>query len=75
MEERGMDTVFYIYNGETDNKMYLLTDWASASPMTIDAWVTVLHTGVPTNGSLQPICNYKPNNLKWNGCWQYVPYN
>ncbi len=39
MEERGLDTVFYVYDRQTDSETYLLTDWGSASPSKIETWV------------------------------------
>ena len=35
MEERGLDTIFYVYDGQTDIETYLLTNWSSASPARI----------------------------------------
>jgi hypothetical protein len=68
MEERGLDTVFHIYDGRTDSETYLLTNWGSASPAKIEAWVATLHAGVPkTAGTLSPPCNYNLDNLKWSG--------
>jgi hypothetical protein len=68
MEERGLDTVFYIYDGQTDSETYLLTDWGSASPAKIESWVATLRAGVPkTDGTLLPPCNYDLDNLKWSG--------
>jgi hypothetical protein len=31
-EEHGMDTVFRIYNSDTDTELYLLKDWGTATP-------------------------------------------
>jgi hypothetical protein len=70
MEERGLDTVFYVYDRQTDSETYLLTDWGSASPTKIEAWVATLRAGVPTgaaDGSLLPPCDYDLDNLKWSG--------
>jgi hypothetical protein len=68
MEERGLDTVFYIYDGLTDSKTYLLTNWGSARPAKIEAWVATLHAGVPkTDGTVYSPCDYNLDNLKWSG--------
>ena len=68
MEERGLDTVFYVYNELTQSKTYLLTDWGSASPAKIEVWVATLHAGVPSiDKTLLPVCNYDLSNLKWSG--------
>jgi hypothetical protein len=37
IEEHGMDTVFRVYDGQTDSETYLLTDWGCASPAQIEA--------------------------------------
>jgi hypothetical protein len=61
-----LNTVFYIYNGQTDAKMYLLTYWGSTSPVKIKAWVATLHAGVPKmDGTIPLPCNYDLDNLKW----------
>jgi hypothetical protein len=68
MEERGLDTVFHIYDRQTDSKTYLLTDWGSASPAKIENWVATLRAGIPmANGTLSPVCDYDLDNLKWSG--------
>jgi hypothetical protein len=68
MEERGMDTVFHVFDGQTNTETYLLTDWGSASPAKIEAWVATLRTGVPKpDGTLLPPCDYDLDNLKWSG--------
>jgi hypothetical protein len=59
MEECGLDTVFHVYDGKTDSEIYLLTDWGSASPDKIEAWVATLCVGVPRmDGTVSPPCNY-----------------
>jgi hypothetical protein len=68
MEERGLDSVFYVYDGQTDSETYLLTNWGSASPTKIEAWVATLHAGVlKTDGTVLPPCDYDLDNLKWSG--------
>ena len=68
MEERGLDSVFYVYDGQTDSETYLLTDWGSASPAKIEAWVATLRAGVPDiAGTVSPPCDYDLDNLKWSG--------
>lgn len=68
MEERGMDTVFHVYDASAGTEVYLLADWGSASPSTIESWVATLRKGVPdVDGSLLPICDYDLDNLKWSG--------
>jgi hypothetical protein len=68
MEERGMDIIFHVYDWETNSETYLLTDWGSASPAKIEAWVATLRAGVPKpDGTLLPPCNYDLDNLKWSG--------
>jgi hypothetical protein len=68
MEERGLDTVFYVYDGATDTETYLLTDWGSASPAKIEAWVATLRAGVPkADGTTHLPCDYDLDNLKWSG--------
>jgi transcriptional regulator NrdR family protein len=68
MEERGLDTVFYVYDGQTDTETYLLTDWGSASPAKIEKWVATLRAGVPRmDGTISPRCDYDLDNLKWSG--------
>jgi hypothetical protein len=68
MEERGLGTVFYLYDAATNSETYLLTDWGSASPEKITSWIATLRTGVPAaDGSLLSICNYNLDNLKWSG--------
>jgi hypothetical protein len=69
MEERGLDTVFHVYNGQTNSQTYLLTDWGSTSQAKINAWVATLHTtGVPkADGTIHSPCNYGLDNLKWSG--------
>jgi hypothetical protein len=52
----------------TDSETYILTDWGSASPEKIAAWVTTLRSGIPRrDGTTLPTCNYDLDNLKWNG--------
>jgi hypothetical protein len=69
MEERGLDTpVFHVYDWQMDSRTYLLTDWGSASPAKMEAWVSTLRAGVPeTDGTANPPCNYDLDNLKWSG--------
>ena len=68
MEEHGLDTVFYVYDRQTDSETYLLTDWGSASPAKITAWVATLRAGVPKDdGTISPPCDYDLDNLKWSG--------
>jgi hypothetical protein len=68
MEERGLDTVFHMYGGQTDSETYLLANWGSASPAKIEAWVATLHAGVQkTNGTSSPPCDYDLDNLEWSG--------
>jgi hypothetical protein len=68
MEERGLDTVFYVYDGQTDTETYLLTDWGSVSPAKIKDWVATLRVGVPRmDGTVSPVCDYDLDNLKWSG--------
>jgi hypothetical protein len=68
MEECGLDTVFYVYDGQTNSETYLLTDWGSASPAKVKAWVATLCARVPkTDGNVSLPCNYDLDNLKWSG--------
>jgi hypothetical protein len=69
MEERGMDTTFDVYDWKTNSETYLLlTDWGSASPAKIEAWVATLRAKVPkAAGTLLPPCDYNLDNLKWSG--------
>ena len=46
MEERGLNTVFRVYDASTDFETYLLEDWESAEPKSIQKWVDTLCTGV-----------------------------
>jgi hypothetical protein len=63
-----MDTVFYVFDPVTNSETYLLSEWGSASPTKIDAWVTTLRSGVPKpDGTLLPVCDYDGDNLKWSG--------
>ena len=80
MEERGLDTVFGVYDASTDVKSYLLKDWGSAEPESIQQWVVTLRTGVPNTQAsihaagnestpvyfppLQLVCEYDTDNLK-----------
>ena len=47
MEERGLDTVFLVYDTSTDFETYLLKDWGGAEPEGIQQWVDTLCTRVP----------------------------
>jgi hypothetical protein len=68
MKERGLDTIFYVYDGQTDTETYLLTNWGSASPARIEAWVATLRAGIPkSDGTILPPCDYDLDNLKWSG--------
>jgi hypothetical protein len=68
MEERGLDTVFHVYDWKTNSEVYLLTDWGSASPAKIEAWVATLRAGVTqADGTTLDPCNYDLDNLKWSG--------
>ncbi len=68
MEERGMDTIFHVFDAPTNSEIYLLTDWGSASVATIEAWVPTLRSGVPNpDGTIQAVCDYDLDNLKWSG--------
>jgi hypothetical protein len=55
MEERGLDTVFHVYDRKTDSEVYLLTDWGSASPAKIEAWVATLRAGVTQASGTTPL--------------------
>jgi hypothetical protein len=65
MEERGLDSVFRVYDGEADTETYLLTDWGSANPEH--------SSGVPhpddgdNTKDTQQVCDYDHDNLKWSG--------
>ena len=83
MEERGLDTVFRVYDASTDFETYLFEDWVSAEPKSIQQWVETLRTGVPNTQAsidaavneptpmylspLQLVCKYDMENLKWSG--------
>ena len=83
MEERGLYTVFWVYDASTDVENYLLKYWGSAEPKIIQQWVDTLRTGVPdTQASidaagnkstpvyfppLQLVCEYDLENFKWSG--------
>jgi hypothetical protein len=62
-EERGLDTVFRVFDPATDTEVYLLKDWGSADPVKVVAWEEMLKEGV---GDL-PVCEYDIDNLKWSG--------
>ena len=80
MDERGLDTVFQVYDASTDFETYLLEDWGIAEPKSIQQWVDTLSTGVHTTQSainaagneptpvhlppLQLVCEYDLENLK-----------
>ena len=83
MEERGIDTVFRVYDASTDFETYLFEDWVSAEPKSIQQWVETLRTGVPNTQAsidaavneptpmylspLQIVCECDLKNLKWSG--------
>jgi hypothetical protein len=68
MEEYCLDTVFHVYDWQTDSKVYLLTDWGSTSPAKSEAWVATLQAGVlQPDGTTLPPCDYNLDNLKWSG--------
>jgi hypothetical protein len=68
MEERGMDTVFYVLDPVTNSETYLLSKWGSASPTKIETWVAALWSGVlKSDGTCHPVCDYDFDNLKWSG--------
>ncbi len=68
MEERGLDTVFYVYDWQTDSEVYLLTDWGSASPAKIEAWVATMRAGISQlHGTLLSPCDYDLDNPKRSG--------
>ncbi len=63
MEERGMDTVFRIFDTSSNSEIYLLQDWGSADPISVAAWETSLLSGIDN----LPVCDYDVDNLKWSG--------
>ena len=68
MEERVMDTIFYVYEGQKEYKTYLLTDWGREILTNIDAWVATLRIKVTkTHWTIIPTCEYDFDNLKWIG--------
>jgi hypothetical protein len=63
-----MDTIFHVYDWKTNSKTHLLTDWGSASPAKIEAWVATLLASVrKADGTLLPPCHSDLDNLKWSG--------
>ena len=68
LEERGMDTVFRIYNSDANTEQNLLIDWGAASRPAITKWVGMLNAGLKDkDGSQLDICEFDQENLKWSG--------
>ena len=68
IEERGMDTVFRMYNPDVDTEQNLLVDWGAASRSAITKWVSMLKEGLDDKtGSKLDICEFELENLKWSG--------
>ena len=83
MEERGIDTVFRVYDASTDFETYLLKYWGSVEPESIQQWLDNLCTVVPNTQAdidaagneptpiylppLQLVCEYDLENIKWSG--------
>jgi hypothetical protein len=66
MEERGLDTIFFVFDAPTNSEIYLLNNWGSVSATTITTWVATLHSGTPNSDvTLQAVCDYDLDNVKW----------
>jgi hypothetical protein len=63
IEDRGMDTVFRIFDPEADSEIYILKDYGSASPLDVSAWTKTLEAGVEDHAP----CTYDMDNLMWSG--------
>jgi hypothetical protein len=63
LEERGMDTVFRIFDPDNNSETYILKDYGSASSTEVTTWTKTLEKGV---GDRDP-CNYDLDNLMWSG--------
>jgi hypothetical protein len=48
MEERGLDTIFHIFDAPMNSEIYLLIDWGSARAATIKAWLQLCAAVFPT---------------------------
>ena len=68
IEERGMDTVFRIYDPAMDTEQNLLIDWGAASRSAITTWVGMLNAGLEkADGTQLDCCEFDQENLKWSG--------
>ena len=49
IEQRGMDTVFRIYDADANTEIYLLDEWGRATPTLVKEWVKALIIGLPNS--------------------------
>ena len=63
LEERGLYTVFRIFDLVRNIKVYLLKDWGSTEPDRVVAWDNFVLNGI--GGA--PVCDYDVDDLKWTG--------
>jgi hypothetical protein len=70
MVEKGMDTVFYIYDPIHDQEVNMFEQWGVVTKEQVKEWVKTLKEGVPdTSDPTQklPACPYDETNLLWSG--------
>jgi hypothetical protein len=66
MEDRGMDTVFRIYNHASQSEIYLFEKWSVVSKdNVINNWVADLKKGIPLLSGKKAKCSYDLDNLNW----------
>jgi hypothetical protein len=79
VEERGMDTVFRIYDPTTDTELYMLDRWGAATVDQVEEWIKTLSVdGVPSyvpgatdtdswTITTAPVCHHDVDNLTFSG--------
>ena len=60
LEERGLDTIFRIFDTVRNTEVYLLKEWGSAKPDQVATWKNLVLTRI--GGT--PICDYDVDKLK-----------
>ena len=66
LENRGLDTVFYVKEPFSDVEHYIPTSWGEVDMAMVKKWVKELKTGVTTSaGSKLAACLFDLENLDW----------
>ena len=69
MEERGLDSIFRIFNYKTGVETYMFDKWSVVrKPKQVELWIRQLNRGLKLSKTSRcPICQWNLENLQWSG--------